>query len=206
MDGVHDLGGTDGYGHVHAEHDEPVFHEPWEGRVYAMNTAMSARGVWNIDASRFSIESLPPPTYVTSSYYELWLAKLEGLLTQYADELDTGTEFTEADVPRVLARGSFVRPITSTPRFGVGERVRARNIHPRSHTRLPRYVRGHTGLVDHVHMPNVFPDSMVRRTGEAPQWLYTVRFDGRELWGDDAEPNTEISIDAFEPYLEPALR
>ncbi|MCP9272744.1 SH3-like domain-containing protein [Mycolicibacterium arenosum] len=72
------------------------------------------------------------------------------------------------------------------------------------HTRLPRYVRGHTGVVGRVHRPNVFPDSMVRGDGEAPQWLYTVRFDGRELWGDAAEAGTEISVDAFEPYLEPA--
>lgn len=205
MDGLHDLGGTDGYGPVHAEPDEPVFHEPWEGRVYAMNAAMSARGVWNIDIGRFAIESLPPATYVTSSYYELWLAKLERLLARYAGELDTGSAFTAADVPRALARGSYVRPVTSTPRFGVGDRVLARNIHPRSHTRLPGYVRGHTGLIDYVHTPNVFPDSVVRGDGEAPQWLYTVRFDARELWGPDAEPDTDISVDAFESYLEAAL-
>lgn len=205
MDGLHDLGGTDGYGPVRAEPDEPVFHERWEARVYALNTAMTARGLWGIDRGRFAIESLPPTTYVTSSYYRLWLAKLESLLEQYAATLSDAAPFTAADVPRVLARGSFVRPTTSTPRFGVGQRVRARNIHPRSHTRLPRYVRGHVGLVDHVHMPNAFPDSVVRGDGEAPQWLYTVRFDAHDLWGDDAEPSTEVSVDAFEPYLEPAL-
>ena len=204
MDGVHDLGGTDGYGPVRAEPDEPVFHEPWEGRVYALNTAMSARGLWNIDIGRFGIESLPPATYVTSSYYQLWLAKLESLLSQYSDALTAAAAFSVADVPRVLARGSYVRPAADDPRFEVGDRVRARNIHPRSHTRLPRYVRGHTGVVSRIHRPNVFPDSMVRGDGEAPQWLYTVRFDGRELWGDAAEAGTEISVDAFEPYLERA--
>jgi nitrile hydratase len=204
MDGVHDLGGTDGHGPVDVEAREPVFHEYWEGRVFAMCTAMGARGVWRIDVCRFAIESLPPATYLTSSYYERWLAMLEGLLTQYSAALPGGRPFTAAVAARVLARGSSVRPPTSSPRFGVGDRVRARNMHPRSHTRLPRYVRGRTGLVDHVHMPNVYPDSVVRGDGEAPQWLYTVRFSGNELWGDDAEPDTEISVDAFEPYLEPA--
>jgi hypothetical protein len=203
MDGVHDLGGMDGYGPVLVERDEPVFHEPWERRVYAMNTAMGARGVWNIDVGRFAIESLPPRTYVTSSYYRLWLGKLESLLREHSESLGTGTTFAATDVERVLARGSYVRPAASAARFAQGDRVRARNIHPRSHTRLPRYVRGHIGVVERVHQPNVFPDSVVRGDGEDPQWLYTVRFDGRELWGDDAEQDASVSVDAFEPYLEP---
>lgn len=204
MDSVHDLGGTDGFGPIHVESDEPVFHERWESRVYAMNTAMAARGVWNIDIGRFAIETLPPQTYVTSSYYQLWLGKLERLLVQHADLLDKGSTFTAGDVGRVLARGSYGRPAAAAARFAVGKSVRARNIHPRSHTRLPRYVRGHVGVVDRVYEPNVFPDSVVRGDGEQPQWLYTVRFTGRELWGDDAEPGNEVSVEAFEPYLEPA--
>lgn len=204
MDGVHDLGGMDGYGPIRVETDEPVFHDAWEGRVYALNTAMGARGVWNIDMGRFALESLPPQTYVTSSYYELWLGKLESLLAEHSASLADGSAFTAADVPRVMARGTFVRPPTAAARYGVGDRVRTRNIHPRSHTRLPRYVRGHVGVVTRIYEPNVFPDSIVRGDGEDPQRLYTVAFDGRELWGDDAEADTEVSVDAFEPYLEPA--
>lgn len=202
MDGLHDLGGTDGYGAVHAEKDEPVFHHPWEGRVWAMNAAMSARGVWNIDVGRFAIETLPPRTYVTSSYYELWLGKLERLLADHRDTLTTGSTIRADDIERLLARGSYTRAPSAPAVFGQGDRVRARNIHPRLHTRLPRYVRGHVGVVTAVHEPNVFPDSVVRGEGEQPQWLYTVVFDGRELWGDDAEPGTSVSVDAFEPYLE----
>lgn len=202
MDGVHDLGGMDGYGAIRVEADEPVFHEAWEGRVYALNTAMGARGVWNIDIGRFAIESLPPRTYVTGSYYGLWLAKLEALVARHSATLGGGSTFTAADVRRVLARGAYVRPAEAPARFAPGDRVRARNIHPRSHTRLPRYVRGHIGVIKCVHQPNVFPDSVVRGDGEDPQWLYTVGFDGRELWGDDAEPGTEVSVEAFEPYLE----
>ena len=204
MDGVHDLGGMDGYGPIRVEPEEPRFHHVWEGRVYALNTAMTARGIWNIDIGRFGIESLPPRTYVTSSYYELWLAKLEALLQTYSTALDDGPRFTATDVPRVMARGSYVRAPASAAHHAVGDRVRARNVHPRSHTRLPRYVRGHVGTVVRVHAPNVFPDSVVRGDGEDPQWLYTVAFDGRELWGDDAEAGIEVSVEAFEPYLERA--
>lgn len=217
MDGVHDLGGVDGFGVVEAEHDEPVFHQPWEGKAFAMSMTMGARGLWNIDIGRYGIELLPPQFYLTSSYYERWYLRLENLLVEHGlvdrDEIANGhasstapgnTTFTARDVERVLARGSFVRTATSAPLFEPGDRVRARNIHPRSHTRLPRYVRGHVGVIERVHEPNVFPDSMVRGTGEQPQWLYTVRFEGRELWGDDAEPGTAVSVDAFEPYLEPA--
>lgn len=204
MDGVHDLGGMDGYGPVHIEHDEPVFHEPWEGRVWAMNAAMTARGAWNIDVGRFGIETLPPHIYVTSTYYELWLARLERLVAQYSETLDGGSTLPADDVGRALARGSYTRPAAAPAAFGQGDRVRARNMHPRLHTRLPRYVRGHVGVIEQVHAPNVFPDSVVRGDGEQPQWLYTIRFDGRELWGDDAEPGTSVSVEAFEPYLEHA--
>jgi nitrile hydratase len=82
--------------------------------------------------------------------------------------------------------------------------VRAKNIHPVTHTRLPRYVRGHVGTVERDHGCHVFPDSAAIEAGENPQWLYTVVFDGRELWGEDSDPTVKVSIDAFEPYLEPA--
>ena len=219
MDGVHDLGGMDGYGAVTPEPDEPVFHHCWEGRVYAMSTAMAASGAWNIDMGRFGIECLPPAVYVSSSYYEIWRQRLENLLVEHglatADEIDHGRStspgpqlpngtFTAERVQRVLKRGTYTRAPQAPPRFQPGDRVRARNIHPHSHTRLPRYTRGHVAVVELLHGANVFPDSVVRGDGEDPQWLYTIRFDGHELWGDDAEPGTAISIDAFEPYLEPA--
>jgi nitrile hydratase subunit beta len=107
-----------------------------------------------------------------------------------------------ADVERVLRRGSFGRPAPAAPRFKPDDCVRARNIHPRTHTRLPRYVRGHVGVVERLHGAHVFPDSTVLGKGEDQQWLYTVRFDSRELWGADADPTVKVSIDAFEPYLE----
>ena len=219
MNGVHDMGGMDGFGKVEPEPDEPVFHAGWEGRVMAMNRAMGATGAWNIDMSRFSREVLPPSVYLASSYYRKWFLGLEQMLIERglidADEVESGHalrsgkplergKFTVADVQRILTRGSFSRPAQGPARFKPGDRVRAKNIHPATHTRLPRYVRGHVGVVERVHGCHVFPDSAATGQGDNPQWLYTVRFEGRELWGPDADPTVKISIDAFEPYLDPA--
>jgi nitrile hydratase len=219
MNGVHDMGGMDGFGKVEPEPNEPVFHEPWEGRVMAMNRAMGAVGMWNIDIGRFSREMLPPHVYLASSYYRKWFLGLEQMLLERglvdADEIASGHalrpgkplrrgKFDVAAVDRVMTRGSFSRPAPARARFKPGDRVRAKNIHPVSHTRLPRYVRGHVGLVERLHGSHVFPDTVVAGQGESPQWLYTVCFDSRELWGPDADPTVKVSIDAFEPYLDPA--
>ena len=219
MNGVHDMGGMDGFGKVEPEPNEPVFHEPWEGRVMAMNRAMGATGVWNIDVGRFSREMLPAHVYLASSYYRKWFLGLEQMLLERglvdADEIAAGHalrpgkplkrgKFDVAAVDRIMTRGSFSRPAPAPARFKPGDRVRAKNIHPVSHTRLPRYVRGHVGVVERLHGAHVFPDTVVAGQGESPQWLYTVCFDSRELWGADADPSVKVSIDAFEPYLDPA--
>ena len=198
MNGVHDMGGMDGFGKVEPEPNEPVFHEPWEGRVMAMNRAMGATGVWNIDVGRFSREMLPAHVYLASSYYRKWYLGLEQMLLERglvdADEIASGHalrpgkplkrgKFDLAAVDRVMTRGSFSRPAPAPARFKPGDRVRAKNIHPASHTRLPRYVRGHVGTVERLHGSHVFPDTVVAGQGESPQWLYTVCFDSRELWG-----------------------
>ncbi len=217
MDGVHDMGGMDGFGKVVPEQNEPVFHEAWESRVMAMNRAMGAAGAWNIDMARFSREALPPDVYLSSSYYERWQLGMEQLLLDRglvgADELAAGHasspgkplgrgKFTSADIGRVLSRSSFERPAPAAARFAPGDAVRARNIHPRTHTRLPRYVRGHEGIVERIQGCHLFPDASALGHEEA-QWLYTVCFDGRELWGDEADPTVRVSVEAFEPYLEP---
>ena len=218
MDGVHDMGGMDGFGKVEPEKNEPVFHAPWEGRVVAMTRAMAALGHWNIDVGRYGIEVLPPHVYLSSSYYRRWYLRTANLIVERgllsAGELAAGRAtdpketpaktFKAADVDRVLRRGSFERPASVPAQFKIGDRVRARNIHPRSHTRLPRYVRGHIGTVERINGHQVFPDAFVAGNGEEPQWLYTVRFDAKELWGPDADPTVKISIEAFEPYLEHA--
>lgn len=219
MNGAQDMGGMHGFGPVEPEPNEPVFHAEWERRAFALTLAMGMPGGWNIDMSRFARESLPPAQYLAKSYYEIWLAGLEtlmaarGLVT--ADEVEAGRPLrapkpvkkvlTPQDVANVLHRGGPTeRPASAPARFKAGDRVRARNIHPPTHTRLPRYVRGHVGVVERVHGAHVFPDSNALGAGENPQWLYTVVFAGAELWGPTGDPTATISVDAWEPYLEPA--
>lgn len=217
MNGAQDMGGMHGFGPVTPEPNEPVFHAEWERRVLALTLAMGATGEWNLDMSRAARESLPPAEYLAKSYYELWLAGLERLIAARGlvapQEIAAGRSLgppsplkrvlAAADVAKGLARGAATeRPANAPARFVVGERVRARNMHPKTHTRLPRYVRGHLGIIERLHGCHVFPDSHAIGAGENPQWLYTVRFDGPELWGADADPSLKVSVDAWEPYLE----
>jgi nitrile hydratase subunit beta len=218
MNGAHDMGGVHGFGAVEPEPNEPVFHAEWERRAFAITVAMGATGEWNIDMSRFARENRAPADYLAKSYYELWLAGLEALLAECrlvsAEELAAGRAggsprpvkrvLAADDVDRVLSLGTVAAREPTTPaRFKPGDRVRARNMHPSGHTRLPRYVRGHVGTIERVHGCHVFPDSNAARAGENPQWLYAVRFDGRELWGAESDPKLKVSVDAWEPYLDP---
>ncbi len=219
MNGVHDMGGMDGFGAIERAPDEPVFHAPWEGRVLAMSRALGGLQEWSIDIGRYWIELLAPDAYLASSYYERWLARLENLLV--ARDLVTKTELaaghadgpgrpvmgralTPAEIDGILIPGTFGRPATAPARFKIGDRVRAQNIHPRTHTRLPRYVRGYVGVIERMHGCHAFPDAVVASGAEDPQWLYTVTFEGATLWGPDSEPGLRISVDAFEPYLDAA--
>jgi nitrile hydratase subunit beta len=114
-------------------------------------------------------------------------------------------KLTRDKLENALARGSYERPARIPAAFKAGDRVRMRNMHPKGHTRLPRYVRGHVGVIERVHGCHVFPDTHASPSREEdPQWLYTVCFDGRELWGDAADPTLKISVDAWEPYMERA--
>jgi len=220
MNGPQDLGGQMGFGPVAPEKDEPIFHAPWERRALALTLAMGATREWNIDMGRHARESLPPAQYLSSSYYEIWIAGLRklilarGLVTE--DELASGKMtappkkvvgklLLAKDVPAVLAKGGpTTRPAATPPRFKVGDKVRTKNIHPQTHTRLPRYLRGHVGEIALLHGTHVFPDSNAHGKGEEPQPLYTVRFSAREIWGEARNPRDAVSADLWEPYLEPA--
>ncbi|MEC5293236.1 nitrile hydratase subunit beta [Aurantimonas sp. C2-6-R+9] len=218
MNGPQDLGGQMGFGPVAPETNEPLFHADWEKRALGLTVAAGTLGAWTIDESRHARESLHPADYYGSSYYEIWTKALEKLLLRHGfvteDELDRGEPLVDAptpkrvvsgaDMPAVLAKGVPVdRPAITPARFAVGDRVRTIEMHPTGHTRLPRYARGRVGRVDSVHGVHVFPDTDAHGKGEAPQWLYTVAFDGPALWGRDGDPGLTVSIDAFESYLEP---
>jgi nitrile hydratase beta subunit len=219
MDGAHDMGGVAGFGPVLPEPDEPVFHAEWERRAFALTLAMARPGGWSIDMSRFARENRPPDAYIAMSYYQIWLAGLETLMRERGligdDEIAAGHALLSplpdrpvlhaADVTAMLTRGGpTARPAATPARFKPGDRVRARTATTPGHTRLPHYVRGHVGVIEHLHGCHVFADSSAAGLGEAPQWLYTVVFAGRELWGMEATPATTVSVDAWDSYLDPA--
>ena len=197
MNGAADLGGMMGFGPVEPEPEGEPFHAEWERRALALTLAVGAAGRWSIDASRHARESLPPAQYLSSSYFAIWLAALERLL------VDARTGGRRGDRAAAVAaaggagagaagRGRAGRAGRRVPvparggRAGAvpaGQRVRTRNMHPTGHTRLPRYARGRVGVVERVHGAHVLPDANAHGAGEQPQWLYTVRFAARELWG-----------------------
>jgi nitrile hydratase beta subunit len=223
MNGPHDLGGMDGFGPVVIEENEPVFHEDWERRVFGVSYATWGR-IATVDEFRYGRERMPPVRYLASSYYEKWIATLETILVEKGIvtaaeleearmrfELDTGAQvpsrtdqaLVERLVRLVYEGGSGRREIASEPRYAVGDHVVTRNIHPIGHTRLPRYVRGRRCVIERVHEAFVLPDTVAVGKGENPEYVYTVRFDARELWGESAEPNTDLRIDLWESYLLP---
>ena len=218
MNGPQDLGGRHGFGAVLPEPEGDLFHAGWERRVLGLTLAAGALGHWNIDASRHARESLPPAVYYNASYYEIWLRALENLLLNAGEvtpeELSQGRalgpgqrpdrRLAPAAVAAVLARGGPAERPGPAPAFAVGDRVRTRNHQPAGHTRLPAYARGHVGTIETVHGAHVYPDSHARFAGEDPQPLYTLRFAAEELFGEGADLGLSVSIEAWEPYLEPA--
>lgn len=216
MNTVHDLGGMQSFGPVVAEADEPPFHREWERRAFGMTLAMGATRLWNLDQSRFSRESIPPAIYLSSSYYKIWIEGLcrlmleRGLVTS-AELADGRLRASPAKLPNVLtadrvapslASGSpTLRPQSNAARFALGASVRTKNLHPHSHTRLPRYCRDKPGIITKVHGPHVFADANALGHGEEPQWLYTVRFEAAALWGRDTTASA-VYVDCWEPHLE----
>ncbi|REJ86107.1 MAG: nitrile hydratase subunit beta [Acidobacteria bacterium] len=197
MDGIHDLGGRQGFGAVRRDTDERLFHSRWEERAFACVELLLGKGRFDIDEFRHAIERLEPVEYLTAGYYGRWLAAIELLLRESGEEPGR----SEALSARQRRPGSR-REVDRAPRFSVGDRVRARHLVRSGHCRLPAYVRGRRGEVVEVHPAYVYPDTSAARLGDHPQYVYSVLFDGRELWGDEAERGTSVSVDLFEPYLE----
>lgn len=214
MNGAHDCGGMMGFGPVRAESDEPVFHAPWEARMFALMSAVGDVGGWTLDEDRAACEAMEPGHYITSSYYEHWLSGLEQLLQKHAlastGEIASGiaagtgkpVKPTAAeDVwAAVTAPGGYERDVASQPLFRPGDKVRTRQMNPVHHTRLPRYLRGHVGEIVTCHGAHVFPDSNSRGLGEDPRFLYTLRFRASDIWGNGSRDL--IHADLWEPYLE----
>jgi nitrile hydratase subunit beta len=221
VNGPQDLGGQMGFGQVNPEPEatEPLFHAPWERRALAISLATGSLGHWTTDRSRHTRESLPPAVYYSSSYYEIWIRALINLLQQ--EGLVTANDLasrravdppkptkrpalTAALVGPSLAKGSPYNRESSFPaKFAAGQRVATVNNHPSGHTRLPRYARGRVGTVEAVRGVFVYPDAMAHGPDD-PQWCYTIVFSASELWGNQGDPHSTVSVDAFEPYLRAA--
>ncbi len=224
MNGIHDLGGHDGYGPVVQEPDEPVWHADWERAAFTMFFAGAVGGYFNLDMFRAGIEAMPPAQYLSTTYYEHWLHSIEGYVAAGGGldpaELDRRTEhylaqpdepLPSADKPELAETFAGIsasglpaeRDTGATPEYAVGDTVRVTLDAPLHHTRKAAYIRGHVGVIEAVHAPYVFPDSASRGKGEDPQVVYSVAFTAAELWGDAAaEPNTTVVFDVWEPYLE----
>jgi nitrile hydratase len=219
MNGIHDMGGMHGMGAIEREQGEPVFHHPWEGRVFGLRRAMGAWRKWNIDVSRHEVELVPPADYLRMSYYErqftafLLLLQKRGFIT--SAELDAGVPApgSSVAVPALTREKAAQLVITGAPttrdvpvpaKFRTGQRVRAINASPPGHTREPRYVRGKLGTIDRDHGVFVFPDTNAHFLGEQPQHVYSVRFSARELWGNHAAAQDSVYVDLWDDHLEPA--
>lgn len=217
MNGVHDLGGMQGFGPIQREADEPVFHAPWEPRVQGMMRAGIALGLYNLDEFRWAVERMDPAAYLAASYYEKRLAAIErlyiekGLITR--EELDrrrahpggTAPVHQKATVVKLQGNPAHHPPSTtgtSSPRYRLGDRVVAKNMQPRGHTRLPRYVRGKRGTVQQVLGTYALPDLSAMGQGQHLEHVYSVRFEARELWGPEAPDKDRLYIDLWESYLE----
>ncbi len=218
MNGVHDMGGMQDMGPIHEQPNEPVFHMPWEGRVFALRRGMGAWGKWNIDAMRYAIELIEPSDYLHMSYFERQFTAFLEMLVKHnfltREELESGTPapgstkatpaLTVEKANALVAKGAPTsRRVPVTPRFRTGQQVRARNINPVGHTRLPRYARGKLGTIHRDHGVFVFPDTNAHFLGDKPQHVYSVRFAARELWGNQAAPQDSVYLDLWDDYLEP---
>ncbi len=223
---IHDMGGMHGFGAVEREADEPVFHTAWEGRLWGMRQAVIRSGKLKLrpGENRGIIETMGPVAYLTTPYYERFLHSTidrmvaHGLVAQ--DDIDAKTAEVLAHPDTPLPRrenpdaaaavraslyvAAYPKPPAGDPAFRAGQVVRARNLSWEGHNRLPRYVRGRTGMVERVNGWYVIEDDHAERLGRNPQPVYTVRFEGHELWGADSEPNLRVYLDLWEGYLEPA--
>ena len=223
MNGVHDLGGTDGMGPVVVPEYEPVWRAEWEKAAFALFATNFRAGLFGVDAFRYGIEQMPPAEYLTSPYYEHWehtaeyYAAKAGVIDEA--ELDARTQYylEHPDEPlpdrkdpelmefvdQAVKHGAPARRESDkAPAFAVGDRVTVVADSPKGHTRKAGYVRGRTGVIEMAHGTFIYPDSAGNGGGDAPEHVYTVKFTNAELWGADyAEPNGVVYFDVWEPYI-----
>jgi nitrile hydratase len=208
MDGIHDMGGMHGFGKVDPDY-ETVFSREEYKRVYGVNMLSIIQGVYNIDKTRYYMENASPIDYLTTPYWERWLGMIEKLYAELgviegkdlpgpvgkvrvsADKLWDG--FRNMRVPRP--------PSLPEPVYRAGQVVTMRRDAPATHTRLPRYIRGCNGRIEKYMGVFRFADAFASDRAEY-QHVYSVRFDGEEMWGRDCEENTCVRVEIYESYID----
>lgn len=223
MNGVHDLGGTDGLGPVEVPENEPVFRAEWEKAAFAMFSMCFRGGFFGVDSFRYGIELMHPAAYLLAPYYEHWAHAVEhygvakGVLDEAEIEKRTQYFLENPDAPMperedpdllafvdgvVRAGAPAGRPSDKVAQFAVGDVVTVLDSSPHGHTRKSRYIRGKTGVVELAHGTFIYPDSAGNGGPDAPEHVYTVKFTNEELWGAEAaEPNGVVYFDVWEPYI-----
>jgi nitrile hydratase beta subunit len=202
MDGIHDLGGKQGFGRVRHSAAAPVFHEPWDKRVNALYSLAVKLGLFNMDEYRHAIERMEPRHYLSASYYERSLTSLATLCVEKGivplDELER------------LAGGAFPLALPSAPgrsnaamreRFARGDRVRVTTDHVPGHVRMPAYIRGKVGVVVSESPAYPFPDAQAHGVPSADEPTYDVRFSAAQLWPSSADV-AFVHVAVFQSYLE----
>jgi nitrile hydratase subunit beta len=230
MNGGHDLGGRHGLGSINPEPpDEHAWHYGWEGRMYFLALLPILNGKMTVDEKRHACERMPAAAYLNSSYYEHWLWAIEtvldekGIITQAEMEeriasqafrpIHSHPKFPSAPLSDMAKKALAVinggtphdMRIDRQPIFPVGASVRARNLHPKAHLRLPGYAKGKSGIIERHYGAYAHPRDRAHGMKDVPEHLYSVAFTASELWGPDAEAaNDTVYIDLFEDYLQAA--
>lgn len=218
MNGVHDLGGMDNFGPIVREENEPVFHESWERRIFALTIAMFPAGYCQVDEIRRTTENIAPAIYLQAKYYQKWLLALESIVLEKdiltKEEIETGRAirseggFKLPAVSKEMIEYAFANPLPAnidieiTPKFKSGDEIIAKNMHPLHHTRLPRFIRGRRGIVEKDHGVFLLADTNAHGGPDKAQHVYTVKFTARELWGDDAPAKDTVCIDLHDDYMD----
>ena len=209
MDGIHDLGGMNGFGAVEVERGEPVFHEPWEARAFALNSlGIRVLKAYNVHEYRHAVERMDPAHYLAASYYERWFTGVatllveKGVVTRHELETRARGVFPLSRPSASVGPSSVSQP--EAARFAVGDAVVVRDISPRGHTRVPRYVRGRRGVVLRVAPRFEFPDLAGHGLPAHLEHAYHVEFPARDLWSDGATSHDSVIVDLWQSYLEPA--
>lgn len=218
MNGVHDLGGMENLGPIDREENEPVFHADWEKKVLSLMFAVKGAGYFVTDEMRRTIELLPPARYLSASYYEKWFMGFSSMLLEKdiltREELETGKSIREEGGTTLPAlekekmQFAMANPIphsldiATEPKFKAGDQIITKNMHPKCHTRIPRYIRGRRGVVIQDHGVFPLPDSIAHGGPDKAQHCYSVRFTARELWGEEAPAKDSLYIDLFDDYME----